>query len=118
MARPALKIDLRTVSLLAAQWTLLAGNVALYAAHALPLWAHMAITLVAIHLAFTIWHEAAHGTIANRRWLNDAAGILGMFPYTTPLGFCHFCLSPPWRLIINAFLTEIHALALPIGGAF
>ncbi|MCS5636707.1 MAG: fatty acid desaturase [Myxococcota bacterium] len=84
MARPALKIDLRTVSLLAAQWTLFLGNFALYAAQALPLWAHMAITLLAIHLAFTIWHEAAHGTISNRRWLNDAAGILGMFPYTTP----------------------------------
>ena len=84
MARPALRIDLRTVSLLGAQWALLAGNFVLYAAHALPLWAHMAITLVAIHLAFTIWHEASHGTIANRRWLNDAAGILGMLPYTTP----------------------------------
>ena len=84
MARPRLKIDPRTLGLLAAQWTLLVGNIALYAAHALPLWAHMVITGLAVHLAFTIWHEAVHGTIANRRWLNDVAGILGMLPYTTP----------------------------------
>jgi len=84
MAQPALKVDVRTLLLLAAQWTLVVVNAVLYAAHPLPLWAHMGITLLAIHLAFTIWHEAAHGTIANRRWLNDAAGILGMLPYTTP----------------------------------
>ncbi len=84
MTRPGPKIDSRTGLLLAAEWALFLGNLGLYAAHALPLWAHMGITLVAIHLAFTIWHEAAHGTVSNRRWLNDAAGILGMFPYMTP----------------------------------
>ena len=84
MTRPALSLDFRTLLLLAAQWALFLGNFALYAADPLPLWAHMLITLVVVHLAFTIWHEAAHGTISNRRGLNNAAGILGMIPYTTP----------------------------------
>lgn len=84
MARPALKIDARTLALLIAQWTLLVANFALYLAGPMPIWAHMLLTLVAIHVAFTLWHEAAHGTISNRRWLNDAAGILGMLPYMTP----------------------------------
>jgi ring-1,2-phenylacetyl-CoA epoxidase subunit PaaE len=84
MTRPALSLYWRTLLLLAAQWTLFLGNFVLFAADTLPLWAHMLITLVVVHLAFTIWHEAAHGTISNRRGLNNAAGILGMLPYTTP----------------------------------
>jgi ring-1,2-phenylacetyl-CoA epoxidase subunit PaaE len=84
MARPPLKLDYQTLLLLCAEWILFAGNIVVYAIHPGPLLAHIAISVLAIHLAFTIWHEAAHGTVSNRKWINNAVGILGMFPYTTP----------------------------------
>ena len=84
MAETELKLDHRTLGLLYLQWILFGGNFILYWLAPLPLWVHIIISASAIHLAFTIWHEAAHGTISNRRWINDAAGILGMFPYMTP----------------------------------
>ena len=84
MAQTALKVDHRTLGLLYLQWTLFAGNFILYGLASLPLWLHILIGILAIHLAFTIWHEAAHGTISNLRVVNDTAGILGMFPYMTP----------------------------------
>jgi fatty acid desaturase len=84
MAETALKLDHRTLGLLGLQWTLFWGNFALYWFSPLPLWLHVSLGVVAIHLAFTIWHEAAHGTISNRRSINNAAGIMGMFPYMTP----------------------------------
>lgn len=84
MAESALKVDHRTLGLLYLQWMLFVGNFVLYWLAPLPLGLHIAIGVLAIHLAFTIWHEAAHGTISNRRRLNDVAGILGMFPYMTP----------------------------------
>ena len=84
MAESALKVDHRTLGLLYLQWMLFVGNFVLYWLAPLPLGLHIALGVLAIHLAFTIWHEAAHGTISNRRRLNDVAGILGMFPYMTP----------------------------------
>jgi fatty acid desaturase len=39
---------------------------------------------LAIHLSFTIWHEAAHRNAARLPWLNDAIGVLGILPYTAP----------------------------------
>jgi ring-1,2-phenylacetyl-CoA epoxidase subunit PaaE len=84
MARPPLKLDLHTLLLLLVQWLLFVGNFVVYATSPGPLWIHMAISVVAIHLAFTIWHESAHGTVSNRKWLNNAVGIAGMLPYTTP----------------------------------
>jgi fatty acid desaturase len=84
MARPELKFDRHTLLLLLAQWTLFIGNFAVYWKDPLPLGVHIAIGTLAVHLSFTIWHEATHGSISNRRWLNNAAGILGMFPYSTP----------------------------------
>jgi fatty acid desaturase len=76
--------DRRTLVLLLVQWALFAGNFVLYATRPLPILCHVLIGVVAIHLSFTIWHEAAHGNVSNRHWLNDAVGILGMFPYGTP----------------------------------
>jgi beta-carotene hydroxylase len=84
MARPPLKLDLLTLLLLCAQWLLIAGNSIVYATNPGPLWVHMVISVIAIHLAFTIWHETAHGSVSNRKWINNVVGILGMFPYTTP----------------------------------
>ena len=71
MAETALKLDHRTLGLLGLQWTLFWGNFALYWLFPLPLWLHVSLGVVAIHLAFTIWHEAAHGTISNRRSINN-----------------------------------------------
>jgi beta-carotene hydroxylase len=42
------------------------------------------VAVVAIHLAFTIWHEAVHRNVSSRPWVNTLVGILGMFPYMTP----------------------------------
>ena len=84
MTETELKLDHRTLGLLYLQWILFGGNFVLYWLTPLPVWIHVTIAVTAIHLAFTIWHEAAHGTISTRRWLNDAAGVLGMFPYMTP----------------------------------
>jgi fatty acid desaturase len=87
MAKPPLKLDGPTLLLLAGQWGLITANCALYFGAdgpRLPLVVHVLISVVAIHLAFTIWHEATHGTICNRRNINYAAGILGMLPYMTP----------------------------------
>ncbi len=87
MAKPPLKVDRPTLLLLFAQWGLIATNCALYfgaGGPRLPLFVHVLLSVVAIHLAFTIWHEAAHGTVSNRKGLNYAVGILGMLPYMTP----------------------------------
>lgn len=82
--KPALKLDRHTLLLLFAQWLVFVGNIAAAIQGALPLWSHVVIGVLPVHVAFTIWHEAAHGTVSNRRWINHAAGILGMFPYMTP----------------------------------
>ena len=84
MATSETRLDRHTLLLLLAQWTLFAGNLTVYFVHPLPWPVHVAIGALAVHLAFTIWHEAAHGNVSNRRWINHAVGILGMLPYTTP----------------------------------
>lgn len=80
----ALKLDRNTLLLLLLQWLVFAGNVTAAIRDPLPAWLHVAIGILPVHVAFTIWHEAAHGTVSNRRWINNAVGILGMFPYMTP----------------------------------
>ncbi|MEM7411948.1 MAG: fatty acid desaturase [Myxococcota bacterium] len=77
-------LDVRTLALLAAMYALLLGNFALYWTAPLPLLVHMAVSVAAIHLAFTIWHEAVHENVSSSRRVNAAVGVLGMFPYMTP----------------------------------
>jgi len=77
-------VDGGTLALLGLQWTLFIGNFVLYAAGPLPLVLHFLLGFSAVHLAFTIWHEAAHRNVSSRDWLNHAVGILGMLPYMTP----------------------------------
>jgi fatty acid desaturase len=77
-------VDPRTFALLSLMYVLLLGNVLLYLNAPLPLALHMLISVVAIHLAFTVWHEGVHHNASRSDWLNDAVGILGIFPYTTP----------------------------------
>ncbi len=79
-----MKADLPTVLLLLLMYAVLGGNVALYYAHPLHPLLHVLIGAAGIHLAFTVWHEAVHETAARSEAVNDAVGVLGMFPYMTP----------------------------------
>jgi fatty acid desaturase len=81
---PARTPDLPTLALLFAMYGLLLGNAALYWSAPLPLPVHVLVATGAIHLAFTIWHESVHRNVSRLRWLNDAIGIVGIFPYMTP----------------------------------
>ena len=81
---PASTPDLPTIALLLGMYGLLLGNFALYWSAPLPLLVHILIGALAIHLAFTVWHESVHRNISGVKWLNDAVGILGIFPYMTP----------------------------------
>jgi fatty acid desaturase len=78
------KTDVPTLLLLAVMYALLAGNAVLYYTAPLHPLAHVAIGAIAIHFAFTIWHEAVHGTVSGSPRVNDAVGVLGMLPYMTP----------------------------------
>lgn len=78
------KTDWRTLGLLLAMYFVLAGNVLWFRIAPLPLPVHVLIGAAAIHLAFTIWHEAVHRNVSPRLWVNRVVGVLGMFPYMTP----------------------------------
>lgn len=78
------KLDLRTLGLLLAMYGLLLGNFAVYWTAPWPLPVHVLVSAIAIHFAFTVWHEAVHRTAARSLWANNVVGVLGMFPYMTP----------------------------------
>src|SRR5262245_64383629 len=78
------KTDWRTLGLLLAMYAVLLGNVWLSRVAPLPLVVHVLIGAAAIHLAFTIWHEAVHRNVSPSLWVNRVVGVLGMFPYMTP----------------------------------
>jgi ring-1,2-phenylacetyl-CoA epoxidase subunit PaaE len=84
LARPPLKLDRNTLLLLLVQWLVFVGNIGAAVALSWPVWIHVVVGFLPIHVAFTIWHEAAHGTVANRRFINNAVGVAGMLPYMTP----------------------------------
>ena len=63
---------------------MLVGNFVLYWLSPLPLMVHIFLSTLAIHLAFTIWHEAVHRNVSGRTWVNNLVGVVGMFPYMTP----------------------------------
>ena len=65
-------------------YAILAGNVALYCLFRLNPALHVLVSAVAIHLAFTVWHEGVHGSASRSQRVNDVVGVLGMFPYMTP----------------------------------
>ena len=81
---PSRRTDWPTLSLLAAMYAVLVGNFTLYWSSPLPLVLHVLISTAAIHLAFTVWHEGVHQTVSRKRRVNDAVGILGVFPYMAP----------------------------------
>ncbi len=76
--------DWLTLLVLLTMYAMLVGNMALYWSSPLPLLLHMFFSTVAIHLAFTVWHEAVHRNVSRRSWDNNLVGIVGMFPYMTP----------------------------------
>jgi len=78
------EFDWRTLLLLVAMYALWIGNFVLYRTAPLPLPVHILLGAVAIHLAFTIWHESAHRNVCANRVVNDTIGILGMLPYLAP----------------------------------
>jgi len=78
------KTDWLTLGLLLVMYLVLGGNFLLHRVAPLPLICHVAIAAAAIHLAFTIWHEAVHRNVSPRLWVNRVVGVLGMFPYMTP----------------------------------
>lgn len=84
MAGPPLKLDRFTLLLLLGQWIVFVGNIAAAIVEPLPPWVHVVVGFLPVHVAFTIWHEAAHGTVSNRRWVNHLVGVAGMLPYMTP----------------------------------
>jgi ring-1,2-phenylacetyl-CoA epoxidase subunit PaaE len=77
-------IDWATLALLFAMYGTLIGNFALYQSAPLPLFLHIVISTLAIHVAFTVWHEGVHQTVSKRRIVNDAVGVLGVLPYMAP----------------------------------
>lgn len=77
-------LDLPTLALLCAMYGLLVGNLLLYWSAPLPLVLHILVATIAIHFAFTIWHEAVHMNVSRRLWINSVVGVVGMFPYMTP----------------------------------
>lgn len=78
------RTDVPTLLLLGAMYALLGGNVALYYGVRLHPILHVLISAVAIHLAFTVWHEAVHATASRSPGMNNVVGVLGMLPYMTP----------------------------------
>lgn len=65
-------------------YAVLLGNFALYQAAPLPVWIHVVIAAIGIHMSFTIWHEAAHMNVSSSRRYSDGVGFLGIFPYMAP----------------------------------
>lgn len=80
-----------TVALSAAVLVVFAGNIALFAAGVMPLWAAFVIFAVTTYMSYTPVHEAAHSNIhgyhAGRKWINDLCGYacaqIIMVPYST-----------------------------------
>lgn len=80
-----------TVALAAAVLVVFVGNLALFAAGVMPLWAAFVIFAASSYMSYTPVHEAAHGNIhgdhAGRKWVNDLCGYLCaqiiMVPYST-----------------------------------
>jgi beta-carotene hydroxylase len=78
------RLDVPTLLLLGAMYAILGANVALYYVWRLnPVW-HVLLGAAGIHIAFTVWHEAVHGTVSRAQRINDVVGVLGMLPYMTP----------------------------------
>ena len=81
---PDRETDWRTLLLLGVMYAVFVGNFVLHGSSPSLLVVHILVATVAIHLAFTVWHEGVHQAVSKRWWVNDAVGILGVFPYMAP----------------------------------
>lgn len=90
-----------TIALLLGMYVLLVGNFAVHWTTPGPLWVHVAVSTLAIHLAFTIWHEGVHRNVSRRDAVNDAVGVLGALPYMAP-----FHLEKWFHLQHHALLNQ------------
>lgn len=99
--RAKLPCDLPTLLLLAAMYAVGAGNAWLWFHAPLPWPLHVLLGTLAIHLAFTVWHEAVHRNASRLGWLNDAIGVLGALPYMAP-----FYLEKWFHLQHHALLNK------------
>ncbi len=77
-------VDARTCALLVAMYALLIANFTVFWTAPLPLPVHVLVSALAIHLSFTVWHEAVHRNASRVPAINDAVGILGALPYMAP----------------------------------
>ena len=69
-----------TVALSVAVLVIFVGNIALFAAGIMPLWAAFVIFAASSYMSYTPVHEAAHGNIHGRnqrdRWVGELCGYL------------------------------------------
>lgn len=81
-------VDLPTLALLAAMWAGLVANA--WVAAGVEDWtvlrfaAHALVGVLFLNASFTVWHEAAHGTVFRSRAANDVVGVLGAWPAMLP----------------------------------
>ncbi|MEO0652755.1 MAG: fatty acid desaturase [Planctomycetota bacterium] len=80
-------VDWPTLALCAVMWIGLGANLAVALATE-PGWgqlaAHALVGVVFLNLSFTIWHEAAHGTVFRSEAGNHVVGVLGAWPAWIP----------------------------------
>ena len=96
-------VDGPTIALCAVMWLGLAANLAWASMDPdLPVWRHVihiGLGVLFLNLSFTVWHEAAHGTVFRSSIGNRVVGVLGAWPAWIP-----------YFLIRRAhFLHHIHA---------
>ena len=81
-------IDWPTLALLVGMWAGLVSNY-VWAVGGEPLslgaaLGHVLLGTVFLNMSFTVWHEAAHGTVFRARWANHLAGVLAAWPAMIP----------------------------------
>ena len=81
-------VDWPTLGLCVLMWTGLVVN--FWWASAIVEWTlaaalvHIALGTFFLNMSFTIWHEAAHGTVFKSRLANDILGVIGAWPAMLP----------------------------------
>jgi beta-carotene hydroxylase len=81
-------VDLPTVALAVVMWAGLVGNFAwAVGVGEWTVWIavrHVLVGTFFLNMSFTIWHEAAHGTVFRNRTANDILGCLAAWPAMIP----------------------------------
>ncbi len=86
-------VDVPTLLVLAVMWAGWIGNFVVAASGSplgpLAFVAHTIVGVFFLNMSFTVWHEAAHGTVFAKRtpgarWLTICVGVLGAWPAMLP----------------------------------